>query len=202
MSPQGSTGRRTIFLAGIGLVVAASALWWGRPAAAPNVVEAVPEPTSQAAPSASNPTAGIAADSTAAAKSSKSSDESKPPSAAGEKSKPDKLILGEWEQTNKGKRLLNVLQNGTATMSVALEGPWAAVVGDKLEFQIEWKIENERLLFKMTGGKPEGSLKLISSIYGNERNHRIESLTDDTMILVDEKDNSRDTWTRVASAKH
>lgn len=113
----------------------------------------------------------------------------------------DKLIVGSWEQIKSGKRLLNVLQNGTATMDVALDGAWSAVVGDKLQFQIEWKIENERLLFKMTGGKPEGSLKLISSIYGNERNHRIEKLTNDQLILIDEKDNSRDTWTRVIAAK-
>jgi hypothetical protein len=185
-----------------GLLFVACALWWGRPAffshSGPGVADSahasmlttsahpVPEVVSTARPAVEKGPAKPATEQLA---------------TPGKESDLDKLIVGSWEQINHGKRFLEVLQDGTATMNVNLEGAWALVVGEKLEFQIEWTIEKERLLFKMTGGKPEGSLKLISSLYGDERNHRIESLTDEQMILIDEKDNSRDTWKRVASAK-
>jgi len=108
-----------------------------------------------------------------------------------------KQVLGIWEQFNQGRRVLTVREDGTATMKVKLEGAWSYVVGENLEFEINWNIEGSRLLFHTTGGKPEGSLKLITSMYGTERNHQIEKLTDDEMILVDEKDKSRDHWKRI-----
>jgi hypothetical protein len=116
--------------------------------------------------------------------------------APSEESTYSRQILGEWEQLNKGKRILTVREDGTATMKVTLEGAWSYVVGEKLEFEIHWKIEGKRLLFNMVGGKPEGSMKLVTSMYGKERNHRIEKLNEDQMILVDEKDDSHDKWKR------
>lgn len=166
-------GRKTIGTAGAGLLLGIAGLWWG---GIPYLAGGSP------------------------ATSIEISAEATPVAAANDTPDPAKLIVGRWEQFNRGRRVLVVREDGTATMDVNLEGAWAYVVGEKLEFQIEWTLDKSRLLLKMIGGKPDGALKFVASVYGNERNHQVETLTSDQMILVDEKDKSRDIWKRIEPA--
>lgn len=182
--PRGA--KRVLAVVSLGLLLGIAPFWWNsnreKPPAEEIIVESdAPDTTGE---NAAKDNAGEKA------------------AAVPEESSARKMIVGVWEQFNKGKRLLTVLDDGTATMDVSLEGAWATIVGQKLEFRIEWEIQGERLLFKMTGGKPAGSLKLLSSIYGNERNHRIETLSNDQLILIDENDKSRDIWKRVVPTTH
>ncbi len=194
-SPRRRLGRKTAGSAIVVVILAVGLLWWvggsGRPAGGHDF-----------SPVSASPTSGTVSN---APPSTVSSDQKNVESAGtapvSEEQKLAQQIVGEWEQFNKGKRLLTVRDDGTATMKVTLDGAWSYVVGEKLEFEIEWKIEGKRLLFHMKSGKPEGSMKVITSIYGNERNHRIDELTSKKMVLVDEQDESRDKWTRLASAK-
>ena len=109
-------------------------------------------------------------------------------------------ILGTWTQDSDGHRVLDVQQNGTATIDVTLDGLSALAFGEKLRFDIEWTIEDDRLIFQTTGGEPKDGVKAVIAIYGASRNYVIRDITEAKMLLEEEGQPKTD-WDRVGAAK-
>jgi len=121
-------------------------------------------------------------------------------SAAGEtkttQGKFKRAILGSWKQYSYGHRLLKVLDDGTATIDVKLDGLTAFALGEKIHFDIEWKIEGGTLVFKTVGGTPESSVKAVGKLYGDKRVYRILEINGKQMLLQ-EDDEKKTPWDRV-----
>jgi len=106
-------------------------------------------------------------------------------------------FVGEWEQLHDfGLRRLEVRDDGTATIDVKVDSSWSFLVGDRLHFDIEWNIENGRLVFHTTGGKPEASIKYITKLYGTQRTYQIREFTQDRIVLTNKEGEIRPDWKR------
>jgi|GEM_PF-2899100 hypothetical protein len=105
-------------------------------------------------------------------------------------------ILGTWKQYSHGHRLLKVLDDGTATIDVKLDGFTAIAFGEKMHFDIEWKIEDDTLVFNTIGGTPEASINAVKSIYGDNRVYRILEINE-TQMLLQEDEEKKTPWDRV-----
>lgn len=109
-----------------------------------------------------------------------------------------KRIVGSWEMDRDGKRLLTVDADGTAKMDVEIEGSWSFLFGSKLNFDIEWTIEDGHLTMKTIGGEPQAKVDLLTSMYGKERVQQITVLDDTTLRLPDDEPDGEDhIWTRI-----
>ncbi|MBT4868275.1 MAG: hypothetical protein HON53_24475 [Planctomycetaceae bacterium] len=108
----------------------------------------------------------------------------------------EKAILGTWKQYSYGHRLLKVLDDGTATIDVKLDGLYALTLGEKMHFDIEWKIEDDTLVFKTVGGTPESSINTVQSIYGDNRVYRILEINEKQMLLQEDEE-KKTPWDRV-----
>ena len=109
-----------------------------------------------------------------------------------------KSILGNWERHSYGKRVLTVKDDGTATMVVTPDGLWSFVIGERVEIEIEWNIENGRVIFDSVRGTPESSFNTITKLFGKHRDRRIVELNDERLVLLNDEDN-RSEWKRVKS---
>ena len=103
-------------------------------------------------------------------------------------------------QDSDGHRVLDIQQDGTATIDVTLDGLSALAFGEKLHFDIEWTIEDDRLIFQTTGGEPIDGVKAILAIYGASRTYVIRDITEAKMLLEEEGQPKTD-WDRVGAAK-
>ncbi len=108
-------------------------------------------------------------------------------------------VVGVWKQFETGVRWLKVRDDGTATMFIDPAGDWVAkaVIGDGLTMQIEWTIDDGRVLMKSISGEPSSAFKAVSTLYGTDRNRAISQLDDERFVLLDESDGSMSEWTRV-----
>jgi hypothetical protein len=105
-------------------------------------------------------------------------------------------ILGTWKQYSYGHRLLKVLDDGTATIDVKLDGLTALAFGEKMHIEIEWKIEDDTLVFKTVGGTPKSSINTAKSIYGDNRVYRILEINEKQMLLQEDEE-KKTPWDRV-----
>lgn len=106
-------------------------------------------------------------------------------------------LIGKWEQHHAGRRRLTVYEDGTATMTVEPEGVWKYLLGSKLRFDVEWRIEDGYLAYSTTGGRPPKKVELVKKMWGDRRRQKIEKLTDKRMVLLDEDGEPDDEWKRV-----
>ena len=112
-----------------------------------------------------------------------------------------RMIVGEWEQKNKGERSLTIREDGTAMMVVKLDSYYAFIFGSKIEADIDWTIEKGEITFAMTGGRPATAVDLVKSSIGEKITQRIIEATEDRFVLADIKDGKPDPpWTRVGAA--
>lgn len=113
-----------------------------------------------------------------------------------------KQIVGIWKQFETGVRWLKVRDDGTATMFIDPAGDWVAkaVIGDGLTMQIEWTIDNGRVLMKSISGEPATAFKAVSTLYGTDRDRAIARLDDEKFVLLDDSDGSKSEWTRVGKS--
>ena len=107
------------------------------------------------------------------------------------------LLVGSWKGFYKGERTLEVRADGTATMVSKPEGLAATAFAPRLQFEIEWTLNGDDLIFKTTGGEPEGKVQFILKLYGTERRHKIVSLEAEKMVLLDEDGKTEYVWERV-----
>lgn len=110
-----------------------------------------------------------------------------------------KLIVGKWETERSGRRVLTVQSDGTARMEVTVEGVWSYAVGSQIVLLINWKIENERVIFETTGGEPATSVDLLISIYGRHQDQPILTLDETTFRVPDHEAGEPDhIWKRIS----
>jgi hypothetical protein len=107
-----------------------------------------------------------------------------------------RLLVGTWKQDHLGERELVVTDDGSATMTVKIHGGWTYVLGDRLEVDIDWKIENGQLDFRTTGGRPSEKMKVLTKLWGSHRVYQIAELTEDRLLLLDEKGEMDEPWER------
>jgi hypothetical protein len=112
-------------------------------------------------------------------------------------------VVGIWKQFESGVRWLKVRENGTATMFIDPAGDWVAkaVIGDGLTMQIEWTINDGRVLMKSISGEPSTAFKAVSTLYGTDRDRAIARLDDEKFVLLDDSDGSKSEWTRVGMSE-
>jgi hypothetical protein len=113
-----------------------------------------------------------------------------------------KQVVGVWKQYESGIRWLKVRDDGTATMFVDPGDSWTAkaLIGDGLTIQIEWSINDGRVLMRSLSGEPASAFKAVSALYGTDRDRKIARLDDEKFVMLDDSDGSKSEWTRVAKS--
>ncbi len=107
------------------------------------------------------------------------------------------LAVGTWQDEYKGKRTMQLLPDGTATMTVELSGLTASLFASRLEFEMVWSVENGRMRKQTLGGRPEGKVKAILSMMGDRVDEPILELTDERLLLLDADGKTQYDWRRV-----
>lgn len=106
-------------------------------------------------------------------------------------------VIGEWEDDYRGKRRLIVRKDGTATMIVRPEGIGKKLFAEKLEFQIEWTHEDDRIVMITTGGEPKAKTNLVLRLYGDRAEYTILNVDDKQLLLLDADGETKFDWRRV-----
>lgn len=91
-------------------------------------------------------------------------------------------VIGFWRDDFYGKRVFQFREDGTATMVIELDSIGKALYGPQLKFFIDWKIEDDVLKMKMTGGEPASAFS-AAKIFGESSEQRLESLEASEMRL-------------------
>ncbi len=107
------------------------------------------------------------------------------------------LVLGTWEDDYKGHRTMTLCEDGTGTMVVELSGLQAALFAERLQFEMEWSLENGRLKKRTIGGEPATQVQLILKTMGDRVDEPILDLTEDRLLLLDGDGQTRYDWRRV-----
>ena len=105
-------------------------------------------------------------------------------------------LLGVWEDDYKGKRVLTVRDDGTATMIVEPSG-LNSLFAAKLQFEETWEIDDGHLTMKVTSGKPSARVNFILKTMGDSTRQRILELTESRLRLLDENGETEYDWRRV-----
>jgi hypothetical protein len=110
-------------------------------------------------------------------------------------------VVGVWKQCETGIRWLRVRDDGTATMFVDPGDSWTAkaLIGDGLTIQIEWSINDGRVLMRSLSGEPASAFKAVSALYGTDRDRKIARLDDEKFVMLDDSDGSKSEWSRVGT---
>ncbi len=107
------------------------------------------------------------------------------------------LVVGSWQKYQHGNRTLTINEDGTADLIVEPDGIWKYLLGDRIQIDIEWKIEEGRAIFLMTGGTPSSKVDVARKLFGDKRDRPIVELTQERFVLLDEEDDEEDVWTRI-----
>lgn len=118
------------------------------------------------------------------------------PATAADDASLRRRLLGKWTQYNYGKRLLTVLEDGTATIVAEPDGVWKFLFGARIRIDIVWKLENGRVTFETTGGEPVDKADLVAEHWGRTRDTEIVTLTDQRLALLEAGDDEPSEWTR------
>jgi hypothetical protein len=124
----------------------------------------------------------------------------KPGGAVDSAAEQKRLLLGVWQDDYKGKRVLTIRDDGTATMVVEPSGLSARLFAAKLTFEESWSIDDDHLTMKVTGGEPTTRVNLILKTMGDSTTQRILKLTKSRLRLLDEDGETEYDWRRVESS--
>ena len=107
-------------------------------------------------------------------------------------------MLGRWTQSrDDAERELYLYADGTALQVILPKGFLAtSYLGDRVELDVEWKVENGRAIFDSVGGRPADMAERVNQMFGTHRNRRIVEINDEHILLFDEKDNAPSEWKR------
>ncbi|MCA9041936.1 MAG: hypothetical protein KDA65_16395 [Planctomycetaceae bacterium] len=109
-------------------------------------------------------------------------------------------LRGTWSRQEEVKQTLVLQDDGTGTLTVEIDSVIAALFGDKVVMQINWTVEKGRAIFTSLSGEPEMAFNYIKENYGTKRDRKIDSLDEQTLVLLDDlDDNSRSHWKRITS---
>ena len=128
-------------------------------------------------------------------------DESSGENAASSDERLQELILGTWQQSYYGKRLLTVLPDGKATMVIRPDSVWAFAFGQQIDLDMFWKIEDGRIDYGYKSGTPKDKVKLAAKTWGDHWDEKILELTDTRLVLLGEDGVTRSEWDRASTSK-
>ncbi len=112
-----------------------------------------------------------------------------------------KLIVGTWQQSYYGKRLLTVLPDGQAKMVIRPDSVWAFAFGQQIDLDMFWSIENGRIDYGYKGGTPEDKVALAAKTWGDRWDEKILELTDSRLVLLCSDGETRSEWERASTEK-
>jgi hypothetical protein len=112
-----------------------------------------------------------------------------------------KLILGSWQQSYYGTRVLTVLPDGKAKMVIRPDSVWAFAFGQQIDLDMFWAIENGRIDYGYTGGTPKEKVELAAKTWGDRWDEQILELTDSRLVLLCEDGKTRSEWDRASTDK-
>lgn len=167
-----------------------------------------PEPEGQAteslsaesSPSDSSKSPTEAEQSTAGSPEAVTDDSSDGNAASGDE-RLQEQILGTWQQSYYGKRLLTVLPDGKATMVIRPDSVWAFAFGQQIDLDMFWKIENGRIDYGYKTGTPKDKVELAAKTWGDHWDEKILELTDTRLVLLSEDGETRSEWDRASTSK-
>ena len=110
-----------------------------------------------------------------------------------------RLLTGTWEDDYQGKRTMTLSPDGTGTMVVELAGVSGAVFGSRLTFEMEWSLDDGRLIKRTVGGEPEGKVKAILAMMGDRAEEEILELTEQRLLVEDTSMQKQFDWRRVTA---
>lgn len=110
-----------------------------------------------------------------------------------------RLLTGTWEDDYQGKRTMTLAPDGTGTMVVELSGVSGAVFGSRLKFDMEWSLDEGRLIKRTVGGEPKGKVKTILAMMGDRAEEEIIELTQQRLLVEDLGMQKRFDWRRVTA---
>jgi hypothetical protein len=107
--------------------------------------------------------------------------------APAERAEPDAhlLIQGTWQDDYQGQRTMTLREDGTGTMVVELAGINAKLVGPRLTFQMVWSLDKKRLTKRTVGGEPEGRVRAILAMMGDQVEEEILELSAERLLVTD-----------------
>ena len=100
-------------------------------------------------------------------------------------------LKGIWTQQKDVKQTLVLEEDGTGTLTVEVDSLIAAVLGNKVVMRIQWTVEKGRAVFTSLSGEPEMAFNYIKENYGTKRDRKIDSLDDNTLVLLDDQGQGR-----------
>ena len=112
-----------------------------------------------------------------------------------------KLILGSWQQSYYGTRVLTVLPDGKAKMVIRPDSVWAFAFGQQIDLDMFWTIENGRIDYGYNGGTPKEKVELAAKTWGDRWDEQILELTDSRLVLLCEDGKTRSEWDRASTDK-
>ncbi len=116
-----------------------------------------------------------------------------PPADSGQQR--ERLFLGSWEQERFGHRSLTILPEGKAKMVIEPSGAWTFAFGRRLEAQMYWAINGNRIVYGMTSGTPPQKYALAVKTWGDHWNEEITLLTESDLIITSD-DGTVSYWKR------
>ena len=87
--------------------------------------------------------------------------------------------------------------DGTGEMIVELSGLKATLFAARLDFEMEWTVEDGRLKKRTLRGEPAAQVSMILSTMGDRVDEPIVELTEARLVLQDADGQTRYDWRRV-----
>ena len=106
-------------------------------------------------------------------------------------------IVGVWTDHYQGRRTMTLQNDGTGTIDVELAGAMATLFGERLRFDILWRIENGQLIRDCTGGRPTEKVTLILKAMGSRAEEPVLELTEDHLRTSNPDQTTVYNWQRV-----
>jgi hypothetical protein len=109
-------------------------------------------------------------------------------------------IVGRWKtKRDSGPRDLVMKADGTAKMTVNIESTVGRLLFQtkQMVMNIDWRIENSILHFRMVDGKPKTSVDLLIKSYGDSAKYPILECSTDRLLVKDDGSDPDHDWSRV-----
>ena len=111
-----------------------------------------------------------------------------------EDEKDRRTLVGVWTTKSHGTQVCTLNNDGTGDVKAQLDWMAALLYGNKLDMNIEWRVEDGHLVQTLLDGKPADMVEKLKADYGAVKRYRIESLDEETGVLIDTGDGERTVW--------
>lgn len=108
----------------------------------------------------------------------------------------DKQLVGVWQQEKYGRRTLTILPEGKAKMTIEPAGAWSLAFGKRLDAEMYWSLEGDRIIYGMTSGTPANKYEIAVKAWGDRWNEQLTALTAERLTITAD-DGTVSVWQRV-----